>query len=102
MRVEWTEAASNDLDRLHAYIAADSPHYAMQFVARILGAVDRLENFPQIGRPVPEAERRDIRELLFRNYRIIYLIEPDRIRILSVIHGSRDLNRFEPVPWNQS
>jgi len=49
---------------------------------------------------VPEAEERtDIRELIFQGYRIIYLIQPELITIIAVIHGSRDLAGMEGKPW---
>ena len=53
-----------------------------------------------MGRRVPENRGEDeIRELLFQNYRIIYRVVPDRIEIITVLHGSRDLTRIDPKPW---
>jgi plasmid stabilization system protein ParE len=48
---------------------------------------------------VPEADEETIRELLYQNYRIIYRIKGERVEILTVIQGSRDLNSFRPAPW---
>lgn len=53
-----------------------------------------------IGRPVPEAEQRTIRELLFHNYRIIYRAEKARVLILTIVHGSRDLTQKKFKPWD--
>jgi plasmid stabilization system protein ParE len=51
-----------------------------------------LADFPKIGRTVPEAAgREDVRELIFQGYRIIYLTQPKRVFIVTIIHGSRDL-----------
>jgi len=70
-------------------------------VRQIIGAVDRLENFPLSGRQVPEAERPEIREVIFQHYRIIYwLVSAERIDILSVLHGSRDLTHTNSQPWD--
>lgn len=49
---------------------------------------------------VPEAEEENIREILFYNYRIIYRVETERILILTIIHGARDLSRKRPKPWD--
>jgi len=100
MKIEWTEPAILDLDGIRNYIARDSEYYASRFVGKIVEAVEKLEEFPEIGRRVPEAEEENIRELLFRNYRIIYRVETERILILTVIHGSRDLSCKEPKPWD--
>ncbi|MGD8595151.1 MAG: type II toxin-antitoxin system RelE/ParE family toxin [Gammaproteobacteria bacterium] len=55
-----------------------------------------------MGRHVPEAERQDVRELLYKDYRIIYRIKPEQVDILTVIHGSRDLKRLKTKPWNST
>ncbi len=100
MKLEWTEPAVLDLESIRDYIAKDSAYYAAQFVARIIEAAETLPDHPRIGRAVPEAEDDVIRELLFQNYRIIYRVEPDRILVLTVIHGGRDMGRLEPKPWD--
>lgn len=84
---------------LRDYIARDSPHYARLFTERLVESVEKLSDFPRIGRRVPEADRDDVRELIFHAYRIIYLIEAEGVTILTVVHGSRDLARREPPPW---
>ena len=97
--VEWSARARTDVRELRAYIAQDSPHYARQFVEKIFKAVETLTDHPQIGRKVPEADREDIRELIFQNYRIIYRITTGPVYIVTVIHGARDLTGQEKKPW---
>lgn len=99
MKVEWAEPAELDLGDIYAYIARDVPVYAEQLVDRIIQTVDLLHEQPLIGREVPEAERDDVRELIFQNYRIIYLVKTDHLYVVAVIHGSRDLARMDSKPW---
>ncbi len=47
MAIHWTERAQDDLAALHAFIEADSTHYATVTVRRLLSAVDRLQDFPK-------------------------------------------------------
>ncbi|MGZ8846840.1 MAG: type II toxin-antitoxin system RelE/ParE family toxin [Pyrinomonadaceae bacterium] len=63
MKILWTEPAIEDLRNLHSYIAKDSEVYASSFVERIILAVEKLTNFPRLGRVVPEAEKETVREL---------------------------------------
>jgi plasmid stabilization system protein ParE len=100
MKIRWTEPAIEDLRNIHIYIATDSEVYANSFVERIILAVEKLPNFPRLGRQVPEAEQETIRELLYHNYRIIYPINGELIEIITVIHGRRDLGSFKPAPWD--
>src|SRR3990172_549190 len=100
MKLEWTEPALLDFENLREYIEKDSEYYAARFVARIIDAAETLQELPRIGRVVPEAEDETIRELLFRNYRIMYRVEADRVLILTVIHGNRDISQRMPKPWD--
>jgi toxin ParE1/3/4 len=102
-RIRWSEVARRDVRSLKRYIAQDSPFYAKQFCERLVAAIDKLAEFPQMGRRVPEAEEssEEIRELIYRDYRILYWIEPDAdcVQILAVIHGARDLAGMAQKPW---
>jgi len=100
MRIDWSRSAREDLRDIHRYIARDSPHYARQFVERVIKAVERVKEFPESGRLVPEARPLDVRELLIQEYRVIYKPEPpERVLIVAVVHGRRDLTRKEQQPW---
>jgi len=98
-KIEWTRSAVSDVRGLRHYIAQDSEAYADRFVQRIMEAVEKAALFPLLGRRVPEADDDTIREILFRRYRIMYRVEADRILVLMVIHGARDLGQVTPQPW---
>jgi len=99
MRVEWTEPTLEDMAAIRDYIAEDSMENAYRFIERLFDAAEQLSDFPERGRHVPETKRDDVRELLFRDYRIIYRIKTKQVDILTVLHGSRDLKRLETKPW---
>jgi toxin ParE1/3/4 len=101
MRIVWTDPAIADLTAIREYIARDSEQYATQFVGRIIEVVEKLLSFPELGRKVPESRVRDhVRELLFQNYRVVYRVVSEKIQIITVIHGARDLRRMKPKPWD--
>jgi toxin ParE1/3/4 len=90
--IRWTDQAIADLAAIRVFIEQDSPHYASVVVARLIRAVDRLRDFPQSGRAVPEFERKGLREVVERRYRIIYrLVREDEIHILTVHHGAKQM-----------
>jgi toxin ParE1/3/4 len=92
--INWTEQSVIDLEAIGDYIARDSPKIAQIFVDRILNAVMRLEVFPLSGRMVPEFSQENIREIIFRNYRIVYLIDDKKLYILTIFHASIPLQDF--------
>lgn len=99
MKIEWTAPAVSDLENIKAYIQKDSEYYASRFVARIIEIIETVPEFPLRGRAVPEAENENIREILFRDYRIMYRIQSEKIQLLTILHGSQDINAREQKPW---
>ena len=100
MKVIWSEQALLDVEHIRDYIVQDSPAYALPFIERLLQATRRLPQFPFSGRLMPEANRPDIREVIYQGYRIVYRTGTQTIEIVMVVHGSRDLNNPDHQLWN--
>lgn len=99
MRVEWSDFARDDLDELVHYISRDSAFYARLFGEKVVRATRRLEEFPESGRMIPEAEDQALREIIVQGYRVMYRLESDRVLVLAVMHGRRDVAGQEVKPW---
>ncbi len=96
MKIVWTEKSSSDLLGIYDFIAKQSEVYAESVYHKLLNRpIPQLLDHPNSGSVVPEFERDDIREVFLYSFRLIYLVLPSEIRILTVIHGSQDLT-FEP------
>ncbi|MGH9366991.1 MAG: type II toxin-antitoxin system RelE/ParE family toxin [Thermoanaerobaculia bacterium] len=89
--VVWVQLAAADLETAAEFIARDSPSYASVFVEETIDASRSLRRLAERGRVVPEFDVPDLRELLVQNYRMIYRVEPNRVTIVALIHGRRDL-----------
>ena len=100
MRVEWSDLARDDLDDLVRYIGRDSAFYARRFGQMVVLATRRLAQFPESGRPIPEAEDKSLREIILQGYRVMYRVEPQRVLVLAVVHGRRDVAGTDKKPWN--
>jgi toxin ParE1/3/4 len=91
MRATFDPAASDELDRIFAWIANDNPRAAFAMIARIREKVMRLETpeLTNMGRPgLVEGTR----ELLEWPYIIVYEVNEkrDEIVVLSIVHGAQD------------
>jgi plasmid stabilization system protein ParE len=99
--VRWTVGAREDLRDITGFIGKDSEVYAAVVAGRMVAAVERLRRYPRLGRGVPEYEDETIRELIVGNYRIVYRIQGQRVGIIAIVHGSRDLlMRLAREPWD--
>jgi plasmid stabilization system protein ParE len=63
---------------------------AAKFVDEIIAhAASALAGEPRNGRTVPEISNPDIRELLFKKYRIMYRVKKNTVEILTLFEGHR-------------
>ena len=86
--------AVRDLENIVAFIAGDSPVQARNVLARLKERAAALETHPARGRVVPELALFGFatwRELIVKPYRLIYRVEADRVFVLAVLDGRRDL-----------
>ena len=69
----------------------DNPPAALKLGGLIFNRVDSLEKFPELGRVVPERNQLNIREIVVKNYRIVYRVHQKEkfLEILRVWHGAR-------------
>lgn len=97
MRIVWTEPALRDLAAARSYIAQDNPPAADRQVERVLTAVARLKQFPEIGRP---GRRAGTRELVVPRtpYIVAYRRRGEAIEILRVMHGRQ---RWPESLWHE-
>lgn len=88
MRVRWTRTALKNLAIEAQYIARDDPSAANRLIKRIRSAVQKLADYPALGKPgrVPGT-----RELAVggTSYLIPYRVRAEKVEILRVFHTSR-------------
>jgi toxin ParE1/3/4 len=92
MLIHYTTRFLHEVDEQADYLAQYSPTRAALLIDNIFRQFDLLKPHPHLGRMVPEIGNEAIRELLFRQYRLIYrLVSDDRIDILTLQAGQRPL-----------
>ena len=92
----WSPEAVEDIESIASYIERDSAWYAKAVASKIVETAETIPDFPELGRIVPEIGDAAIRERFVYSYRIIYRLEPERVLVAAVIHGSRLLQPFIP------
>jgi toxin ParE1/3/4 len=92
----WTHEALLRLREIKRYIAKDNPARAEQFIQKIIIRTDTLIHNPESGRIVPEISQADIREIIYKNYRIVYRVRKEYVEILTVFEGHMRL-RIEGI-----
>ena len=88
-KLVWTSEALNRLIEIEEYIAQDNETHARNFTKSIINSTSSLTKYPRKGRIVPEFNVSGIREIIYKNYRIIYRIHKEHIQILTVFEAHR-------------
>jgi len=93
--ITWTAEALSRLRAIYDYIADDSSRSASKVVAGIYSKVQLLRTFPELGQRYEPITDRHVREIIFGNYRIPYLVTDDgNILILGVFHSAMDIDAY--------
>ncbi len=95
MKIFWTKEALLRLQEIEDYISRDNHIVAIEFVDKLISVTETLIDYPEKGRIVPELSFENIRELIHKNYRIVYLIKKNSIDILTVFEGHQLLKKEE-------
>ena len=90
-QILWSPQAIRDIESIRAFIAQDSPAYAELVAGRLVSAIDRLQEFPESGRIVPERQNSAIREVIVPPHRIVYRLRGSVVEIATVFRSSRQL-----------
>ena len=93
MKVAWSYVALGNLIEANKYISSENPEAARKVINDIYETGNKIKEFPEKGRIVPEIRRKNIREVFCFEHRIIYRIESKRIFILTVRHMKHRLKK---------
>jgi len=89
MKILWTKEALFQLGEIENYIAGDNPNAGAEFIDKIISKAETLKDNPKMGRVVPELAIEKIREILYKNYRIVYIVKKNSLEILTVFEGHK-------------
>ena len=89
----WSPTARLDFWDLLSYVSESDRLAAENFGLRVLETLERLKQFPESGRMVPEFRDPTIREIIRRPYRIVYRLKRDEklVEIARVWHAARGI-----------
>jgi addiction module RelE/StbE family toxin len=96
--VKYATKSLEDLDEIEEYYS-DNP--LSKQIQTIFDRIDDLKEQPFRGRPVPEMQDKNIRQIEAGNYRIIYhVIAEYLLMVLRVFHYKRHLNPDEDLDFD--
>jgi toxin ParE1/3/4 len=84
-------AAENDLIDIWFGIATDSPLAADRFLDTVAARILQLASFPESDPKRPDIGT-EVRALTIGNYLVLYRLAEQRVEVVRVVHGARDVS----------
>jgi addiction module RelE/StbE family toxin len=88
MSLHFRQRALDDLERIEAYVAARNPSAAARLAQDLIEACQRLDAFPDRGRPGRRPGTRELTTVW--PYVIVYRHIRGRIEIVNIWHGRQN------------
>ena len=98
MSIQWLQRALDDAAEAAAYIAADRRAAAARWREGLIDVAGRIACYPASGRQVPEMRLPEMREVIYSNFRVIYLVADVPV-IVAVRHCRRRLKKRDVQAW---
>ncbi len=97
--VVFSTRAESELDRIEAFISVKNPEAAARVRKEIVAQSIRLGENPEMGWPIKNPTRRHRNVRLwpvsrYRQYLILYRVESQSVRIISLLNAAQDWTRF--------
>jgi plasmid stabilization system protein ParE len=86
MNIRFEESFINSLALKLEYIAKDSPHAAKKFKNELFVSCKDILHMPYKHRKSIYHDDENIRDLIFKGYTVVYMIEDETISIFALIY----------------
>ena len=90
-RIIWSPRAEQRLTAISEYYQLESPRNATATVDRLLASIERLQDFPNMGRVSADLPQPGARELLALPFRVLYAVNGNDVLIATILHTSMDV-----------
>jgi plasmid stabilization system protein ParE len=89
-RITFAASAVADLEQIRDWYAGQGvPDVGERLLREIIVQVERLADFPESGRVVPEFNLPQLREIIHPPFRIVYRLYSERVRVVRVWRSER-------------
>ena len=88
--ISFAASAVEDLEAIRAwYDEQQAPDAGYRLICEIVAKVEKLVDFPESGRIVPEFGIANLREIIHPPFRIVYRMDSNKIRLIRVCRSER-------------
>lgn len=87
--LRYSHTSLADLKAIHDFITKDSVANSRRFITELRQHITVLKKHPEFGFPAYPDRYKNLRQVLNKSYRIIYLFDQNVIYIITICHQHR-------------
>ena len=87
--LRYSATALADLKSIFDFIAKDSLLNARRFTREFREYLTVLKKHPEFGFPAYPSRYKNLRQVLYKSYRVVYLFEDNIVYIITIFHQHR-------------
>lgn len=89
--ITFAVSAFDDLEDIRVWYRDQQqvPEVGDRLVKEIISQIERLADYPESGRVVPEFNIENLREIIFSPFRIVYRLDGNKIKIVRIWRSER-------------
>lgn len=92
LQISFAVSAVEDLEHIRAWYADQQvSEVGERLLRELVSQVERLADFPESGRIVPEFRVSHLREIIHPPFRIVYRLDEGQVRVVRVWRSERQL-----------
>lgn len=84
-KLQYTNEASENIRDIFSALYDFSPAYADKWTDELARKIDLVLDFPEMGRMVPDAQVKNIREVFAGRYRVVYQYRDDENKVVVMV-----------------
>ncbi len=89
-RITFAASAVADLEEIRAWYAHQQvPEVGERLLGEVVAQVERLADYPESGRVVPEFDLPQLREIIHPPFRLVYRLDAELVRVVRVWRSER-------------
>ncbi len=88
--ITFAASAVGDLEAILTWYADQQvPDVGKNLLNRMIALIERLNDFPESGRVVPEFKMANLREIIHPPFQIVYRLDANKIKVVRVWRSER-------------
>ena len=87
--LNYSGVAVKDLNDIQVFLNNKSIAYSKHIVDGLKSKIAILKNFPEKGWQIFTEQHKDLRQILFHTYRVVYHYQPNTITVITIQYQTR-------------